>query len=363
MKITFVLDFAGLAGGVRVVAAYANRLAARGHEVTVVSRPWPKPGLSGQVRHLLAKGRFPTLPAATTLFEPLGARHRTIESFRPIVDADLPDGDLVVATLWKTAEWVQALSSAKGRKAYLMQDYEMFDFVPKEQVAKSYGYDFLRIAVSGYIRDEIARNHGVTDVHVINNAVDLEHFSVPPRAKNERLTLGFMYQPRGSKNVALALEVAEKAMKAVPGLRVVAFGAAERPLEALPLPAGVEYHPRPAQAEIPKIYAACDAWLFTSDAEGFGLPLLEAMACRTPVIATRAGAAPELIRDGVNGWLADSRAEAFLQRVETLQAMSPAQWRALSDGAHATPRAWTWEDAVDRFEALAGEAVSGGRAA
>ena len=39
MKITFVLAFAGLAGGVRVIATYAKMLADLGHEVTVVSCP------------------------------------------------------------------------------------------------------------------------------------------------------------------------------------------------------------------------------------------------------------------------------------------------------------------------------------
>ncbi|HEY9598179.1 MAG TPA: glycosyltransferase family 1 protein, partial [Cyanophyceae cyanobacterium] len=39
MKITFVLPFAGLSGGIRVVAIYAERLRKRGHDVLVVSLP------------------------------------------------------------------------------------------------------------------------------------------------------------------------------------------------------------------------------------------------------------------------------------------------------------------------------------
>jgi glycosyltransferase involved in cell wall biosynthesis len=46
--------------------------------------------------------------------------------------------------------------------------------------------------------------------------------------------------------------------------------------------------------------------------EPFGLSVVEAMACGTPVIATRRGSMPELIEDGVNGFLVDSVEEAVV---------------------------------------------------
>ena len=351
MKITFIVSFAGLAGGVRVIATYARILAERGHEVTIVSRPAAAPSWKRQIRSLVQNRRLARPAAPSSLFAPLGPRHRIIDSVRPIVDADVPDGDVVIATLWETADWVQALSPSKGRKAYLLQDYEMFETAPHDRVARSYTYDFLRIAVSDYVRDEIRTHHGVEDIHVVPNAVDIAHFDAPPRDRNARLTLGFLYQTRVSKNVDLALGVAAAAMAARPDLRILAFGAIP-PEAAHPLPPGIEYRLCPPEAEIPGLYAACDGWLFTSSAEGFGLPLLEAMACRTPVLATPAGAAPQLIREGVNGWLIAPEVSAFLSRIEALRDMPPGAWRAMSEAAHDTARLWTWEDAATRFEAL-----------
>jgi glycosyltransferase involved in cell wall biosynthesis len=44
--------------------------------------------------------------------------------------------------------------------------------------------------------------------------------------------------------------------------------------------------------------------------EPFGIVMVEAMACGTPVIASRRGSVPEVVRDGVNGFVVDSVPEA-----------------------------------------------------
>jgi glycosyltransferase involved in cell wall biosynthesis len=60
--------------------------------------------------------------------------------------------------------------------------------------------------------------------------------------------------------------------------------------------------------------------------EPFGLVMTEAMACGTPVIARPKGAAPEVIVDGVTGFLADSR-EALLRAVKTVHGLDRAACR------------------------------------
>jgi glycosyltransferase involved in cell wall biosynthesis len=106
-----------------------------------------------------------------------------------------------------------------------------------------------------------------------------------------------MYSQIGWKGSDISLEAFKLAAEKNPELQLVGFGQSA-PLPELPLPEGVIYYQVPPQHTLKDIYASCDAWLFSSRWEGFGLPILEAMACRTPVIGTPVGAAPDLLGDG-----------------------------------------------------------------
>jgi glycosyltransferase involved in cell wall biosynthesis len=57
--------------------------------------------------------------------------------------------------------------------------------------------------------------------------------------------------------------------------------------------------------DLSAMYGACDVFVLPSAQEGFGLVYLEAMAAGKPVIAARAGAAPEVVVDGVTGLLVE----------------------------------------------------------
>jgi N-acetyl-alpha-D-glucosaminyl L-malate synthase BshA len=57
------------------------------------------------------------------------------------------------------------------------------------------------------------------------------------------------------------------------------------------------------QSDMSELLAISDVLLLPSELESFGLVALEAMACEVPVIATNVGGIPEVVRDGVDGFL------------------------------------------------------------
>lgn len=69
-------------------------------------------------------------------------------------------------------------------------------------------------------------------------------------------------------------------------------------------------------AELPPYYAAADAFVFPSQTDTFGLVMLEAMACGTPVAALPADAPREVVREGVTGCLDADLAAACLRAAQ-----------------------------------------------
>lgn len=75
----------------------------------------------------------------------------------------------------------------------------------------------------------------------------------------------------------------------------------------LPYRGMFEHVPHVPRAELGAEYAKGDLLAFPTLGDGFGLVILEAMCCGTPVLTTRCGGGPECITDGVDGWIVKER--------------------------------------------------------
>jgi glycosyltransferase involved in cell wall biosynthesis len=166
-----------------------------------------------------------------------------------------------------------------------------------------------------------------------------------------------LYSTLHLKGIDVSLAALERAKGRVSNLRLVAFGA-EQVSPQLPLPNWAEYHYRPPQNELRRLYGQCDVWLCGSRQEGFHLPMLEAMACRCPVVSTRIGGPADMIEEDINGFLVDVEdCVRLADRLLEVLNLSDAKWRLMSDAALATAARYTWDDATDLLEAAFGDAI------
>ncbi|MEG3847871.1 glycosyltransferase family 4 protein [Microcoleus sp. herbarium19] len=351
MKITFVLPTLCLTGGIRVVSIFAERLRKRGHEVFVISVPHSQPSMRQQVKSLLrGRGWISTPENEPSFFENLGVENKVTERYRPVEDKDVPDADVVVATWWETAEWVAKLSPSKGAKAYFLQHHEIFDYLPQGRVEATWMLPLHKITISQWLVDLARTKYGDRQVSLAPPSVDTKQFYACPRHKQSVPTVGIMYSTIHWKGTDIALKAFSLAAANIPNLRLVAFGS-DAPSPELPLPENAEYVIQPDQDKIKDYYSKCDAWLLASRSEGFGLPIIEAMACRTPVISTPAGAAPELLSGGTGILVRPEDPEEMAKAIEYICQLRNVEWQAMSEAAYAKVINYTWENATDYFEA------------
>lgn len=119
-----------------------------------------------------------------------------------------------------------------------------------------------------------------------------------------------------------------------------AFGHEEVPraVEASGVAERVRFLGYVPDADLPALYSGAEAFLFPTSYEGFGLPVLEAMACGTPVVGADRGAVPEIA--GGHAELVDpDSVDSIAAGIDRVRGRS-AQAR---EAARAHARSFTWE--------------------
>ncbi len=137
----------------------------------------------------------------------------------------------------------------------------------------------------------------------VYNGVDIEKYSFNPVPKDYVLMMGSIAR---HKNQKAAIEVAKKA-----GMKLVLSGKIGQPdyfAEIKPLmdEAGVTYIGEISFEEKLKLYQQAKAFIFPiAWDEPFGLVMIEAMSCGTPVVAFNKGAVPEVVIDNNTGFVVE----------------------------------------------------------
>ena len=169
-------------------------------------------------------------------------------------------------------------------------------------------------AVSQNLRDETFRTFPIEkNIEVIHNFVDVQRFTRRPIdafkkviAPNGERVLLHASNFRKIKRVQDVVKIFYEVNQQLPSkLLFVGDGPERATAEQLCRQLGVCDDVRfvGKQEQMEDILAIADLFLLTSEYESFGLAALEAMASRVPVISTNAGGLPEIMIQGVNGYM------------------------------------------------------------
>lgn len=207
------------------------------------------------------------------------------------------------------------------------------------------------VATTRFTGDEFARANGLPEERLRVIALALEDHQVVPsqQAKNTGdfalLAVSRLSAPDQYKGIDTVIQAVSLLTRgAVPvTLRIVGSGDDQLRLRRIAQELGVEdrveFLGSVEQHDLARQYAACDVFTLPSAKEGFGIVFLEAMCHAKPCIGARHGGIPEVIEDGVDGYLVDygnaaqvaARIRELWKNPERTQAMGLVAQRKVAD--------------------------------
>jgi phosphatidylinositol alpha-1,6-mannosyltransferase len=111
------------------------------------------------------------------------------------------------------------------------------------------------------------------------------------------------------------------------------------------------------ETDLPDLYRSANLFVLCSredpaqpEVEGFGLALLEAQACGTPVVGTRTGGIPDAVQEGRGGWLIDQDDAGALAAIFGHLADAPEDFERMGRVARQrVEEECTWDHYTERF--------------
>lgn len=357
MKINFILPFYSTRpiGGLKVAYEYANRLAGSGHEVALIHprsarNVAPPRGVLRRLQGAALDARNVFAPRAGLKWQPLDSRVRILIVPEPTA-AFVPDADVVFATAWQTSEYVLDYPPSKGRKFYIVMDFDPW-IAEKVVLENTWRYPMIKVTISDWLHGRVqAAGCPPSEVFNIPIGINFDQFVRTKDIAGRRKRILMMYSHSASKGSDLGITAIERCREAHPDVEVDLFGPAARRRPAK-LPAWARYHGIISNARLRQFYNESRIYVCSSWAEGFALPPAEAMACGCAIAATDCGGIREFAADGINALVSPpGDAEHLARNIIRLLDDDELRRNLASTGCESIQR-FTWSAAATRLEAL-----------
>ena len=344
-------------------------LAARGHEIHFVSyaQPFRLPGFRERVFfHEVEMEDYPLFehpPYSLALSVALHDTARKHELDLVHMHYAIPHAAsaYLAREMLKGERPLKIVTTLHGTDITLVGLHPSFHAITRFSILESDGLT----AVSDYLRAETVRSFAVPEsrIDVIPNFIDTTRWR-PDREPCHRAKLApegekivmHVSNFRAVKRVEDIIAIFARIAACVPARLVMVGDGPDRP-RALRRAADLGVQDQVLflgkHASVEELLSCADLFLLPSETESFGLAALEAMACGAPVVGSRAGGLPEVVQDGVTG---------FLREVGDIEGMAEAGVRVLTDddlhrsaaaaGRRVAEERFSIDTIVPRYEAL-----------
>ncbi|MBU4331761.1 glycosyltransferase family 4 protein [Patescibacteria group bacterium] len=329
----------------------ANSLTNKGHKVTLFAIPgsetkaklvakamtnWPK---NKYVRELKQRGMFGEY-----------ARRFVMNDQACLLDIFLNKNKFDI--LHANTELALPLAALSPELPILVTYHSPFD-PHYNELFHYYKKNFSNIFINSLSKAHANQAPDISFDFIVHNGIDINQFTFNKNPKNFLLFCGRINFNKGAD---IAIQVAKKAQKP---LKIIGqkFYSSPKTVKfwdtkiAPHLNKKIQYLGFTPYQKVKKHYQNAKALLFLNRwKEAFGLVMIEAMACGTPVIAIPRGAVPEVVKDGVTGFLVKNQREA-VKAVKKIYSMPKEEYLAMRHACRQhVEENFTIEKMVDNYE-------------
>jgi len=374
MKICFITWNLGIAGGVRAIFEVANGLSERGYSVEIlalggyynwfdvrvpvryVSIPPPLNNILSLYRVLRLRRKSYYVTAVEGFAKKFGFHADLIK----LLAENIPKADIHIATWYPTALALW-FAEGKSKKFYFLQDFPELVL----EVSGKYGLRVFDVTLrlpfdaflcnSSYTKNLVLERQPNARTIITGIGVNTQVFKpcgsrlMKVKGKGAVMIILRGLKFKGDDVSVKALNIVTQ-KHPIHALIVGKSSTVKKLFNSVKPQFTYEIFEDVNDYMLAKLYSSADVFLFTSYAESFGLPPLEAMACGTPVVTTDCIGNRDYAINEVNSLIVPpgdvkALAEAVIRVLNSSELR-----KKLIEGGLRTAEQWKWDSVVDKFE-------------